>query len=178
MENPFWKKCSSCKKEIPFSSKYYACNVSTCNGKRTGYVFCSVPCFERHLPGARHKDAFAIEEKSPSVQEASHDSAASAQAGSSPASTQSQAASNLNPTRRIIVQKNSTSGSQASANHPVPKETLIVASKLKNYIKQRADMNTSTNVMDVLSDKVRALCDEAIDKAREEGRKTVLDRDF
>lgn len=60
-----WKKCSSCKKMIGFGAGYYVCSVSTCNGKRTGYVFCSVPCFERHLPGARHKDAAAIEETSP-----------------------------------------------------------------------------------------------------------------
>ena len=32
--------------------------------------------------------------------------------------------------------------------------------------------------MDVLSDYVRVLCDRAIDSARAEGRKTVLDRDF
>jgi histone H3/H4 len=39
-------------------------------------------------------------------------------------------------------------------------------------------MNTSASVMDVLSDYVRVLCDRAIDNARSEGRKTVLDRDF
>ena len=57
----FWRKCSSCKKPIALKSKYYVCSVSTCNGLRTGYVFCSVACFERHLPGARHKQAGAIE---------------------------------------------------------------------------------------------------------------------
>lgn len=32
--------------------------------------------------------------------------------------------------------------------------------------------------MEVLSDYVRVLCDRAIDHARAEGRRTVLDRDF
>ena len=39
-------------------------------------------------------------------------------------------------------------------------------------------MNTSDAVLDVLSNKLRALCDEAIRRAREAGRQTVLDRDF
>lgn len=39
-------------------------------------------------------------------------------------------------------------------------------------------MNTSGGVMDVLSDYVRVLCDRAIDNARADGRKTVMDRDF
>src|SRR5688572_23821495 len=65
MTQEFWKKCSSCKKEIPFSTKYYECSVSTCVGERKGYVFCSVPCWEVHLPSARHKDAAAIEQRSP-----------------------------------------------------------------------------------------------------------------
>lgn len=71
----FWRKCSSCKKEIGLSTKYYECSVSTCTGQRTGYVFCSIPCWEVHLPGARHRDAGAIEKKSPAVAEASRTSA-------------------------------------------------------------------------------------------------------
>jgi len=55
---------------------------------------------------------------------------------------------------------------------------LIIASRLKDYIQARADMNTSASVMDVLSDQVRVLCDRAIENARADGRKTVLDRDF
>jgi len=39
-------------------------------------------------------------------------------------------------------------------------------------------MNTSDAVLDVLSDKLRALCDEAVRRARLAGRQTVLDRDF
>ena len=61
----FWRKCSSCKQSINFKQKYYQCSVSSCNGLRTGYVFCSVSCWERHLPGARHRDAAAMEQMSP-----------------------------------------------------------------------------------------------------------------
>ena len=58
------------------------------------------------------------------------------------------------------------------------KEVLVVASKIKNYIKQTGDMKTSAAVLDVLSDRLRSLCDGAIESARQDGRKTVLDRDF
>jgi histone H3/H4 len=58
------------------------------------------------------------------------------------------------------------------------KEVLVVASKLKAYIKNKAQMNTSGAVMEVLTERVRRLCDEAIGKAQAEGRKTVMDRDF
>lgn len=58
------------------------------------------------------------------------------------------------------------------------KEVLVVASKLKNYIREKAGMNTSAAVMEALSDRIRTLCDQAIERARSEGRKTVMDRDF
>ena len=57
-------------------------------------------------------------------------------------------------------------------------ETLIVVSKLKNYIKLQSEMNTSGNVTDKLSSIVRRLCDRAIANAKRDGRKTVMDRDF
>jgi len=57
-------------------------------------------------------------------------------------------------------------------------EVLVVASKIKTYIKSSEDMKTSAGVLDVLSDRLRAMCDQAIESARSDGRKTVLDRDF
>ncbi|MCZ6784850.1 MAG: hypothetical protein O7G30_16245 [Proteobacteria bacterium] len=57
-------------------------------------------------------------------------------------------------------------------------EVLVVASKLKTYIKSKGDMKTSGSVLEVLSDRIRTLCDQAIDSANRDGRKTVLDRDF
>lgn len=57
-------------------------------------------------------------------------------------------------------------------------EVLVVVSKLKTYIKEKSGMNTSGGVAAVLSDAVRRMCDEAIERARNEGRKTVMDRDF
>lgn len=58
------------------------------------------------------------------------------------------------------------------------KEVLVVASKLKNYIRTHSGMNTSASVMDAISEKVRKLCDQAIENAKRDGRKTVMDRDF
>jgi len=57
-------------------------------------------------------------------------------------------------------------------------EILVVVSKLKAYVRSQSGMNTSGNVAPALSDMIRRLCDEAIEKARAAGRKTVMDRDF
>jgi hypothetical protein len=65
----FWRRCSSCKTAIGYKAKHYVCSVSTCTRKRTGYVFCTVACWERHLPGARHRDAAAIESMSPTFEQ-------------------------------------------------------------------------------------------------------------
>jgi hypothetical protein len=164
-EIPSWRKCSSCKKPIGFSAKYYQCSVSTCNGQRTGYVFCSVPCFEVHLPGARHKDAAAMDAKSPAAGSAASESSASSSSAASA------------PNRKIIVGAATGAPSPASKN-AIPRDVLIIASRLKEYIDARAEMNTSGQVMEVLSEFVRRACDRAIDNARREGRKTVMERDF
>lgn len=53
--------CSMCKKPIEMGQRYYRCSVSTCNARRTRLYFCSVACWDAHLPEARHRDAGAIE---------------------------------------------------------------------------------------------------------------------
>jgi len=58
------------------------------------------------------------------------------------------------------------------------KEILIVVSKMKDYIQKSAGLNTSGTVAAVVSDRIRALCDEAVRNATSDGRKTVMDRDF
>lgn len=62
-------------------------------------------------------------------------------------------------------------------NDVVDNDILIVVSKLKKYIKERSGMNCSDAVAEVLSDHVRALCDDSIRAAGRDERKTVLDRD-
>jgi hypothetical protein len=57
------------------------------------------------------------------------------------------------------------------------KDVLIVVSKLKKYIKDRSGFNCSDQIIDVLSDHVRVLCDDAIRAAARDERKTVLERD-
>jgi hypothetical protein len=59
------------------------------------------------------------------------------------------------------------------------KEVLVVISKLKNYIKdQSGGFNTAGSVAPRLSDIIRDMCNGAIENARKDGRKTVMDRDF
>ncbi len=57
-------------------------------------------------------------------------------------------------------------------------EILVVASKVKSYIREVSGMNTSDRVMQILSYQVRQWADEAIAKARTQGRQTVMDRDI
>ena len=68
-EAGFWKRCSTCKREIPFQTTYWACNVSTCNRPRTGLAFCKVECWDAHVPMLRHRDSWAEEQKSPTAAE-------------------------------------------------------------------------------------------------------------
>lgn len=57
-------------------------------------------------------------------------------------------------------------------------EVLVVISKLKNYIREKSEMNTSGAVATRLSSLIRELCDRAIENAKNDHRKTVMDRDF
>ena len=169
--NNSWKKCSTCKKDISLGAKYYECSVSTCTGQRTGYVFCSVNCWEVHLPGARHRDAGAVEKKAPLQV-----SAVNSESVSAPASS---ALSNAAP-RRIIVGSGvpSNSAQTGVGKSPMESEVLVVVSKMKQYIRDISEMNTAEEVNQVLSSLVREACREAIEKAKADGRKTVMARDF
>lgn len=152
MEQNYWRKCSTCKKEIGFRAIYQKCSVSTCRKS----VYCSVTCWDVHNPIMNHKSAWAEEERAPSKEEA-----------------MAQENSAERQPKRVIV-----SSKPASNNANYPKDVLIVASKLKAYVKERYDLNTSANVMDKLSDLVRELTDKAVENAGREGRKTLMDRDF
>jgi hypothetical protein len=170
-----WRRCSSCKTDIGFRQPYWVCNVSTCNRKRTGLVFCSVSCWDAHLPLVRHRESWALERTSPSAAEWERERAAQSTSGRS-AATRSSAPTRFEAPRepRRIV---SSPAKPALAPEP-PAEILVVASKLKSYVRARSGMNTSDRVMDLLSDRLRRLCDAAIQNARRAERKTVLDRDF
>ncbi len=58
------------------------------------------------------------------------------------------------------------------------KEVLVIVSKLKKHIRSVSGMNTAANAAPALSDIIRNLCDQAIERAKADGRKTVMDRDF
>ncbi|MBZ0190640.1 MAG: hypothetical protein K8F34_02975, partial [Candidatus Kuenenia stuttgartiensis] len=64
------------------------------------------------------------------------------------------------------------------SNSENEQEVLVVISKLKNYIRSTAGMNTAGNVASKLSGIVRNLCDQAIENAKSDGRKTVMEKDF
>ena len=57
-------------------------------------------------------------------------------------------------------------------------DLLVVASKIKKFIREKSSMNTSAEILEVLSRKVEQLCLEAIERAKADGRKTVKERDL
>jgi histone H3/H4 len=57
-------------------------------------------------------------------------------------------------------------------------DILVVVSKLKAYVKSAAGMNTSGNVAPKVSGIIKTLVDRAIENAKADGRKTIMDRDF
>lgn len=57
-------------------------------------------------------------------------------------------------------------------------EVLVVVSKLKNYVRAQSGMNTSSSVASKITEIVKNLCDQAMEKAKADGRKTLMDRDF
>src|SRR5205085_7721146 len=61
-----WKRCGVCKRELGFEAEFYECSVSTCTSGRSHPVFCSVTCWEQHVPVMRHRDAWAEQKRSPS----------------------------------------------------------------------------------------------------------------
>jgi hypothetical protein len=159
-----WKRCSTCKKAIAFASGYFTCNVSTCNRKGTDFAFCSVSCWDAHVPVLRHRDAWAEEQQAPTAAEWAAGQRAEAERAAVPP----------------VESRPRPVAAPASAGAPpaLPRDVLVVVSKLKAYIRAKSGMNCSDGVTDALSDRLRTLCDQAIDQARAMGRKTVLDRDF
>jgi hypothetical protein len=150
-----WRRCSACKSPIELGSTYWVCSVSTCNQKRTGLVFCSVSCWEVHLPVARHREAWAEERTAPSSAE-----------------PQPERSSRKTGTRRIV-----RGAAPAPRASDAPEEVLIVGTRLKDYVRARSGFHTSDRVLEPLSQIVRRACDEAIRNAARDGRKTVLERD-
>lgn len=148
-----WRRCSACKNPIGLGSQYWVCSVSTCNRKRTALAFCSVTCWEVHLPGANHREAWAEERVAPAE--------VTAPSTQSPPRATGQ--------RRVVR--------EPAPRSAEPREILIVASRLKDYIRERSGYNTSEGVLAPLSDIVRRFCDEAIENAKRDERRTVLDRD-
>ena len=166
-----WRRCSACKQPIALGATYWICNVSTCNRSRTALAFCSLTCWEVHLPEAHHREAWALERTAPRTPEPGTGPAAKPAAGASPAAKAPAAPPARAGERRFVRP------AAASARPAAPREILIIASRLKDYIRARSGFHASDGILDPLSDAVRHLCDEAILKAEREGRRTVLERD-
>ncbi len=110
-----WRRCSVCKSPIALNAIHQVCSVSTCNQKRTGLVFCTVTCWEVHLPDANHREAWAVERRAP----------ASLEGGSAP----SAAAAASGGTRRLVRPAGVAAPAPTAA---APEEVLIVERRLND----------------------------------------------
>ncbi len=57
-------------------------------------------------------------------------------------------------------------------------DILVVTSKVKKFIKEKGEMNTSAETIDILSKAVERLCAKGMESAKADGRKTVMARDI
>ena len=56
-------------------------------------------------------------------------------------------------------------------------EVLVVASKIKTFIKNEGGCNTSAETIEILSAEVEKMLKKAIQNAKDQGRKTVMAKD-
>ncbi len=118
------------------------------------------------MPGARHREAWAVEETAPTQAAWAKQEAQESSVPRKVITVHEQ------PTRRVV-----SVAATPEDDRDLPKDILVVVSKLKKYIKAKSDMKTSETVIPVLSQELRRICDRAIRIAGEHERKTVLDRD-
>jgi hypothetical protein len=168
-EPEFFRLCTTCKKQIVYGADYMQCSVSTCNRNKLAQFFCSLNCWDAHLPEARHRDAWAEPMKAPTREAVRREQQEEQEREAQANARKSNMSEDIEKRRRVVG---------ATSAEELPQDVLVVVSKMKAYVKARSGMNTSDGVTDVLSDKIRKLCDAAIEVALADGRKTVMDRDF
>lgn len=147
-----FRKCSTCKKDIMIGDTFQVCSVSTCRAKATNYAFCSVECWDAHLPIERHRpdSAYALERRASRAEAEAYKSG--------------------EEKKRIIATEPSSSSLSED-------EILVVVTKVRKYISEKSGMNTSAGVYQVLTERIKKICDRAIEEAKKQNRKTVMDRD-
>ncbi|NLE48010.1 MAG: hypothetical protein GX614_06395 [Sandaracinaceae bacterium] len=164
-----FKLCSICRKPIGFGEIWWSCSVSTCNRGKTALYFCSVDCVDAHAPTLRHRTYYAEEQRAPTRE--AFLKAREEEAERESAREQARRDKNAESRRRIVQL-------HTSSNQEAEREILVIASRLKSYIRERSGMNTSDGILEKLSDHLRALADIGMESAASEGRKTVLARDI
>lgn len=61
---------------------------------------------------------------------------------------------------------------------PKIEEVLVVASKIKKFVKDKSGFSTSSQVFDQLTNRIYMSCKASAEEAQKNKRKTVMDRDF
>jgi histone H3/H4 len=117
----------------------------------------------------RHREAWAEEQKSPTEREWADEQAREQQEAE-----RAKAQADQTPITHAVTKEPRMSNEVPE----VTKEVLVVVSKVKSYIRASSGMNTSDAVTEALSELVRNAADQAVAKAKSDGRKTVMARDI
>ncbi|MFM7737413.1 MAG: hypothetical protein ACKPBU_15720, partial [Alphaproteobacteria bacterium] len=138
-----WRRCSTCKAPIGFGAVHWTCSVTTCNRPRATLAFCSVECWDAHVPVVRHRDAWAEEGRSPTREAAlaeareerekkeardARPAPVATTGGIVPRKTLTRAAGGPRPALFDERRRNDAMSDDS-------KEVLVVVSKLKAYIR-------------------------------------------
>lgn len=170
-----WRRCSNCKNPIALGGRYWVCSVSSCQRVRAPIQFCKETCWEVHNEIENHRDGWCEERRAPMTAD---------EATAEPASSRAEEPRKVvrdvpRPAPATTTASAPSTAGLAPADKEQLDEVLVVVSRLKGYIRTRSSgMNTSDDVLPLLSDHLRKMCDEAIGRARTAGRKTVMARDF
>ena len=110
-----------------------------------------MPCFDAHVPVLRHRDAWAEEKRAPTR---------------AAFEAEQNARQKEDEERQHAASARNLGNKEPPMSNEATNEVLIVVSKVKNYIKARAGMNTADAVSEAISDLVRKACDDAIARAK------------
>src|SRR5207248_1068378 len=141
--------------------------------------------WDSHVAILRHRDAWAVDARAPSkdawekelAENPPEPSLAPARPAAPVAPAVRRVVGDTSPATAAPALQSAAGSANVKLVDVADRDVLIVVSKVKKYIRDRSGMNCSDAVAEMLSDHVRAICDESIRAAARDERKTVLDRD-
>ena len=151
-----WRRCSSCKKEIGFTSDLLGLQRLDLQPQAHRARVLHDVVLGR--PPAAHEPPRGLGRGAPRA----HARGVAARAGGR---AEGGAPPPRGPRPRPRRRRRRRRRAPPRRRAPAEPEILVVVSKLKAYVRERSGMSTSDSVSELLSDRLRRMCDEAIQRA-------------